>query len=245
VSKITDILELDYETFVKELKELIKEPKIASVLSTYKKESEFKKFKFSKGNAVSSSLIPLQQELVFEYSLKWALIGKDLMRLSEIIGGGPVLIHRPIVTLNETYIIDGHHAWIEAAAFNPHSKVVVYNITVDEQPIRVLKIAQLAIASITNEIPSSSSKGSNILKMTAKQFTKIVSKYVIKKVLDVVDKTTDELSQLLYDNIQTLNKPIKRAPHRDIMPQLSRAPGYDKALAEHRTYKMFLSELDI
>jgi hypothetical protein len=224
------LLDLSYEQFVEELEELIKDPKIHSLISAGKEDGapNDEKILFSKGTVLCSTLVPMQKELFIEKSVRWAIINPE--NTKTMLKGKPLSINNiPIVTLNSKYIIDGHHRWVECYTLNPNSKVVIYNIERNDDPIQILKIIQMAIAADTKQIPKSPSDGTNIYKMSDTE----ISQYIKSNISKDVEFLVDNAVALFTDNVMQLkqnNKPYGKAPDRAYMPQTSKSKNYDSKL---------------
>jgi len=233
---LNKLISLTYIQFVKELKDEAANHKISALIDAGLDDGfpDDEKIQFSKGSITASNLIPMQKQLILEKSLKYFLEGKSLEILPDILSGVPVAINqKPIVTLNKKYIVDGHHGWVESVLVNPNSRVEIYDITLNIKPIEVLKVIQLSIATLTTKIPFSENIGTNLFKINENTFKKYVENNVNDKVLSLMNKDIKSLSDYLWGNILLLrknNKPIKNAPDRIFMPQVSKAKGWDKKL---------------
>ena len=233
---LNKLISLTYIQFVKELKDEAANHKISALIDAGLDDGfpDDEKIQFSKGSITASNLIPMQKQLILEKSLKYFLEGKSLEILPDILSGVPVAINqKAIVTLNKKYIVDGHHGWVESVLVNPNSRVEIYDITLNIKPIEVLKVIQLSIATLTTKIPFSENIGTNLFKINENTFKKYVENNVNDKVLSLMNKDIKSLSDYLWGNILLLrknNKPIKNAPDRIFMPQVSKAKGWDKKL---------------
>jgi hypothetical protein len=116
---------------------------------------------------------------------------------------------------------------------NPECKVVVYNMNLNENPIEVLKIVQLAIASVSKDIPFSNRDGSDMYKLKKKKFYKLAEESLNDKIPVIFGMSNIEFLDYLWENIEKLKStlpPAKGAPNREFMPQTSKADGYDAKL---------------
>jgi len=221
---LDDVIDLDYEDFVKELKKLADDPKVQAILN-----SEREKIAFAKGTVPANKLIPMQKELIIEKSIKHELAGKDMKAIHDILDGKPVLIiGEPIITLNSTYIVDGHHRYVAGYAFNPNARMVVYDMKLNIEPIEALKIIQIAIAATTKDIPFSKPEGTDLYTMHLNDLKNYIEDNIADKVADALPyKTVYDAVMYILGNLILLkkhNKPISGAPTRLYMPQVSKAP---------------------
>lgn len=249
---LNDIIDLSYEDFVKELKELVDDPKIQAILNSGNNE----KIKFSSGTIPANKLIPMQKELILEESIGHAISGTDMKFVEDVIEGKPILIlDKPVITLNGKYIIDGHHRWVECYGFNPNARMIVYDMKLNIQPIEVLKIMQLAIAATNKDIPFSKPDGTNIYTAKINVLYDYIYDNLIEDVFlemgyeysyntypeyyqsgqEIKNNPKDSATSFIVDNLQLLiknNQPIPGAPSRIIMPQVSKAPDSTKKLQQ-------------
>lgn len=228
--KLNKLIELPYEQFVKELKDEIAKKKILSIINSGKLDGlpDDEKIIFSKGYNSPSNLIPTQKQLIIEKSVKWAIENKNLKTKKDLLEGKPVFIDdKEILTLNNKYVIDGHHRWVEGYCLNPNGKVKIYDIKLNEEPIEVLKIIQLAIASKNKDIPFSKSDGTNIFSMSENKIKKYIEDNISKEIKELFG-IENVLKNILL--LKQNNKHIKNAPDRFYMPQAGKADGFDKKL---------------
>jgi len=231
-------LKLPYIKFVKLLKDEAAQEKVRALIKSGREDGfpNDEKISFSKGTVIARDLIPTQQQLLIEASIKWAIIGKDGVGLQEILTGRPVEVNgKVIVTLNGKYVIDGHHRWAEAFIMNPNSKIVNLDMQINIEPIEALKIIQLSIAANSGDVPFSSPKGVNLYKISKDDFVTYILKNVTKTVLEMFNKTDVELAAYLWEHVEMLrktNQPIKGAPDRIYMPQPDKSPNAIKDLED-------------
>lgn len=235
---LENLIKLSYTKFVKLLTDKAAEEKVRAMIKAGKKDGypDDEKIVFSSGTTIARNLKPCQKQILLEKSIKWAIIGKDIDTVRNVISGKPTEINgNAIVTLNGKYILDGTHRWIEAFAVNPNARLVTYNMEINIEPIEALKIIQLAIAANTKDIPFSSSDGTNLYTVSENAFKTFIKKNITKAVLELLVKTEDEAADYFWNNVLLLrksNQPIKNAPDRVYMPQTAKSPGFEKSLED-------------
>lgn len=235
-AKLKNLVELPYEKFIEKLKDLADDPKINAILNSGRDDGypDDEKIKFREGVINARKLIPMQKELLIDKSVKWGINGKNIKILKEKLKGRPIQIEgRPIVILNEKYIIDGHHRWAEAYAIDPNTRIIIYDMKKNITPIDAFKIIQLSIAAIKKKIPLSKSEGINLYKMSKKEIIDYISKYLDESVVNVFDKSFDDVVNFITSNLLELikkNPPEPSAPERLYMPQPGKAEDFDKKL---------------
>jgi len=231
-NKVKDLLsEKDYTKFVKSLGKLSNDPKVMSILTSGMFDGKLKdeSFKMSEKSVPVKSLIPTQNEIDADKSLALSLGVKFPESFKEILAGNDVQILAPLVVLNDKYILDGHHRWSQIYALNKDAKVKVLSFKGKIDPIDMLKILQIAIATELREVPTAVVKGSNFFKMNEDQIRSAIRNHLTKKAIDllyndgqITSPKEDLAIDYVYNNIAQLkksSKPIKNAPSRDVMPQ--------------------------
>jgi len=155
IERIEKILGDEYEQFVQELGENIKDPKFLAVLVSG--DALYDKVPFEHNvEYTCSQLIPTQSEIDVDKSLAYPLHLDPYGKMAGGIGipqylkGGSFAPGGPIVTAGGKYIIDGHHRWSQLYLINPDAKIKAINMMVRD-PIEALKITQMAIAAITKK----------------------------------------------------------------------------------------------
>lgn len=200
-----------------------------------------------KVNIISKLLIPCQSEIDKVLSLKPLLKGKNnnlkniFNNIPTIIAGEPVLVYK---CNNEYYIMDGHHRWVELFLLNPDCPIICDMITIPSQkdskeklttPLEMLLAIQTAIYSIINTIPTSNVNGDNLFKINQNDFEEYIietSNDEFKDQLNFLGKTVETLANDMWKNLCNINKPIKGAPKRGLMPQVT---GNSKTSKEDKT----------
>lgn len=214
-----------YDKTVEIIDEIISDPKLKFILSLGfgGKFSELK-LKVNKISLNACDLIPTQSEIGLEESYKFIMLGNNIDKcFSE-----PCVIKHPIVTFQNTFIVDGHHRWSEIYITNPSAKIECVNISANIGIISLLKAIQSTIGSNIGNLNLKSTKGKNIYKMNKKE----LKDYIVN---NITDNALNKLKEYYNDPILALvnnglklkfdNKPIKNAINRDIMPQTSKDPN--------------------
>lgn len=239
LNKLKDILHKDYEDFVKELGELASDDKIIAAIRAGKRDGKLsdEKVKITKVSIPVKKLHPTQNEIDVDKSLKYQLKGENPGQLATILEGKDLILKAPIITLNNKYIIDGHHRWSQVYAMNPDATMVAMNMEIDEDPIEVLKAVQMAIAAKLGEVPTAKVEGHNLLKIKEKKLKNYVQDKIKDETLDVLAKEQkieladkEYAADYIWDNVDSMQKtsqPAKGAPDRDVMPQTDDAEDKD------------------
>jgi hypothetical protein len=104
-----------------------------------------------------STLTPVQKEIGIKNSFGY-IAGNATKRSATLDAaksgaGGEEL---KIVTLNSTYIVDGHHRWSQLYMLNPNATIMSYDMKIPlNDPADAMKVAQIAIAAKVDSVPSS------------------------------------------------------------------------------------------
>lgn len=246
MDKLKKLLGMEYEDFVKNLGEFADDEKIIAAIETGKKDGKLndENVVFTTITIPVRKLHPTQNEIDFDKSLKFPLSGEYPKALEDIMKGDNITIKAPIITLNGKYIIDGHHRWSQVYAFNADATMKALNMTVDDDPLDVLKAVQLSIAATIGEVPTQKVDGDNLLDTTELAVIKYVKSNISDKTMSILvdgdmipESNKDAAAEFVWDNVKKMQKtsqPIKDAPDRDVMPQT------DDAEANGRTWKDFL-----
>jgi hypothetical protein len=254
--ELKSLINLSYEDFVKKLQDLANDPKIQAAIIAGRKDGlkDDEKISFEEIDIDVNILKPTQKEIDLESSLYFPLSGETGNEsLGKMISGSPCMANgTPVVTLNGEYIIDGHHRWSQIYCMNKDAKIKCLNMITDKKvdPMDILKAVQLAIVSVTKEIPSEKSSGLNIYyvkedftknylltgegaerKKNFKGINPDVFSFFKKMVNDIESK--NDLADFIWNNIVSLRKtssPVSSAPSRDYMPQPDGTNELSKAL---------------
>ena len=131
-------------------------------------------------------MTPTQNEVVLEKSLPFTLERPDLFA-NYVSSYGPFKVGVPnkndaIVTLNNKFVIDGHHRWSSLFCFNPFAKISSWNINAPQvSPEKMLKAAQISIWSV-KPAPGEAGGGVNLFQATKDDVSKAVKTYAGKLV---------------------------------------------------------------
>jgi hypothetical protein len=240
-----EIIKLPYTSFVSKLKELAKDTKIQAIINAGKTDgqSEDEAFTFKEVAFDVKTLQPLQNEIDMDGSLMFPLSGKS-DNLESILKGEAVTILGPVVIFQSggvDYIIDGHHRWSGVYGINKDGKVNGIRLTANQKvdPTRVLKAAQLAIAALKKEVPTSAAKGVNLLTITQDALNKYIKTgegslkgfkgiqpETIKRFSEVNPelKDVDSICKFVWGNVASMQETCgtmwkKLNIKRDFMPQ--------------------------
>ena len=216
-----------YSDSVEFIDEIVKDEKLKFILSLgFGGKFSNTKLKLEKKNISVKRLIPLQNEIGFEETLKFIKEGKNVEKCYE----DPVMIKHPIVTFQGNFIIDGHHRWSEIYVTNREAFVECVNIDGNLSPIEILKAVQATIGSNTGDLKLKSTKGENLLKSSEKKirdYLSDISESAQEKIAKFAHiKKTDVIDFLVKNAIalKVNNSPILNAPSRGEMPQTSKDP---------------------
>lgn len=242
---LDEIIQLPYAQFVDKLKELAKDSKVQSVINAGKTDgkTEDESFTFEEVDFDVKTLNPLQNEIDMDGSLLFPLNNQS-KDLENILKGEAVTILGPVVVFQTNgvdYIIDGHHRWSGVYGINKDGKVNGIRLISKTkiEPARILKAAQLAIASLKKDVPTSDAKGVNLLTISEdalKSYVKegtgslkgfkgiqpeVIKRFSsVKKELNSVDSISDYIWQNVLSMKQTSGDMWKKLNiKRDFMPQ--------------------------
>lgn len=220
-----------YPDYIETLEEMISDPKLKVLVDeAFGGELGNIQLKFSEQNLSVKRLLPTQNEIGLESSLKHGLTKPE--NIKKFFSKEPIITKFPLVTFNSNYVIDGHHRWSEVLIFNPNAKMVCVDYSGDMSPIQMLKATQGAIAASLGDIPTSKRKGKDLYDCTENEIREYIEETIIDEVVDelivqVFDiNSKDEVIDYLVDNCMSLvnDHPImKYAPDRDIMPQTDKS----------------------
>lgn len=216
--ELKTLLGQSYEGLVAKLKQSWNDEKLRQLIASGMRDGSKGDdvIKIEEVSIAVTNLRPTQNEIGLDESLKWpiqsnqtadtCLDGKDVML------GFPKPF--PIVTLNNQYVIDGHHRWSQVYAVNTKATMKANNINAPWlSPIQALKAVQMAIAiKAQGKFPSSNAKGTNMLKSTQQDIVSYCEKNAKKDAIVEFDergklspdgksflKTASEKTQDFYD----------------------------------------------
>lgn len=248
--KLAQFLKGSYEDYIDKLNELLKDPKTAALLEdAFGGSLGDVQLKYSKRNISVKKLNPTQAEIDLKNSVLYPLCHPECI---PNFFKPAVELSIPLITFNDTFVIDGHHRWSQGLCFNPSCKMVCINFKGDMSATQMLKAMQGSIAAYMSEkgnngqdIPSAIvAKGFNIFDKSRnemEQFLEQVYNGFIamgndkcnvdevvaqlgKFVPEVKDK--ESLTKYICDNAENLKNdhaPVVGAPNRGLMPQTDKA----------------------
>ena len=239
-----------YQSFVSDMKNAAGDSKVHATIKggLHDGSVDDDKISIKKSSVKVSKLRPTQNEIDIDKSLSWPL-QKNAAMLGTFLKGNNVTIMAPIITLNNKWIIDGHHRWSQVYAFNAQATMACANLSMPGlNPIEGLKVVQTAIAATMGTIPQASVKGTNLLKASEDTVKKEVLKLMsagsegpkalrwLKKFNKIKNNEGPaELADYVWQQIkvmQSKSQPAPGAPARGFMPQTDQPPGGMPKLAQ-------------
>ena len=218
------IQDKDYDETVDFVDEIVKDPKLKFLLSLgFGGDFSNLKLKLKKTNIPAKRLIPTQNEIGTDETLKYLVQGKDI----DVCFEKTTIVKKPIVTFQGTFIIDGHHRWSQIFVTNPDANIVCIDITGNLSPLSMLKAVQCTIGSNTGKLIRKDIQGKNLYDTTEKELRKYFKDNLSDSVRENLLKYYEDPEYSLVQNViqlQRNNKPILNAPNRGEMPQTSKDP---------------------
>ena len=218
------IQDKDYDETVDFVDEIVKDPKLKFLLSLgFGGDFSNLKLKLKKTNIPAKRLIPTQNEIGTDETLKYLVQGKDI----DVCFEKTTIVKKPIVTFQGTFIIDGHHRWSQIFVTNPDANIVCIDITGNLSPLSMLKAVQCTIGSNTGKLIRKDIQGKNLYDTTEKELRKYFKDNLSDTVRENLLKYYEDPEGSLVQNViqlQRNNKPILNAPDRGEMPQTSKDP---------------------
>jgi hypothetical protein len=254
---VQSILKDSYPEFVAKLGNNINDPKFVAAIKLL---SSLRKIEYKSLEVPVTKLIPTQNEIDIEKSLKYPL--KDPFTAELYLNGGIVAVagNKIITSNNGQYIIDGHHRWSQLYCINPRAMIVSYDLSDVKNPIHALEYTQLGIAGDVGMIPTATVTGGNMLTASKADIYDFIEKNIKPSVVDVfirkgivkvpvisfstISPSYSPISQIqeyIWNNVQMMqmnNKPIMGAPSRSLMPQTDIAPNWNMNAPRIENYKM-------
>lgn len=222
---VTFLRHRDYPDFVENLSDVVKDPKLYTLLSKGFGNGELSKVKMS-SNVLGipvTQLLPSQSEIGLDNSLAYPLKSD-----CSIYFKNPVTIVEPIVTYRKSFIIDGHHRWSQVYMVNPKATISSVNFNYQEtSPYRALRNFQGAIAVAHKDVPSATSKVNNVYEMSKEEIRAWIEKNIqdicVKGLISqgVAEDKEGVIAYLLNNALDLVydNPPFANAPEREYMPQ--------------------------
>ena len=218
------IQDKDYDETVGFVDEIVKDPKLKFLLGLgFGGDFSNLKLKLKKTNIPAKRLIPTQNEIGTDETLKYLVQGKDI----DVCFEKTTIVKKPIVTFQGTFIIDGHHRWSQIFVTNPDANIVCIDITGNLSPLSMLKAVQCTIGSNTGKLIRKDIQGKNLYVTTEKELRKYFKDNLSDSVRENLLKYYEDPEGSLVQNViqlQRNNKPILNAPNRGEMPQTSKDP---------------------
>ena len=186
-------VERDYTTLVRKLQDAVNDhlgealekvchdPKPYAFLSRSFDKDELANVRISSSPTAIpvKCLLPFHKEISLDDSLLFSL-RSDSMNGESNMFCDPVTVVAPIVTYNKTFIIDGHHRWLELYLINPDAKISAININYEQSYIwKPRSIFQDAIMAAGNDFLQSS-KENMLLEMSKEQ----IREYITQNITD-------------------------------------------------------------
>ena len=224
-NKMIDLIQdKDYDETVDFVDEIVKDPKLKFLLGLgFGGDFSNLKLKLKKTNIPAKRLIPTQNEIGTDETLKYLVQGKDI----DVCFEKSTIVKKPIVTFQGTFIIDGHHRWSQIFVTNPDANIVCIDITGNLSPLSMLKAVQCTIGSNTGKLIRKDIQGKNLYNTTEKELRKYFQDNLSDSVRENLLKYYEDPEYSLVQNViqlQRNNKPILNAPNRGEMPQTSKDP---------------------
>lgn len=236
----------NYDEFVSKLGTLASDPKVQAFIKSGRADgdtSDDALTAVSKGILVSE-LRPTQNEIDLDKSLKFPLT--NAQSLANCLGSGTITIKGPIVTYNGKFVIDGHHRWSQLYAVNATAKIDCVDLSgPDMDPVDVLKIVQLGIASELGKVPSAEVDGKNLLEIGIDEVRKYVIDNITADCISTFKKFRSKVSNIvtaegvadgiIIPNVEKMRKtsqPVTGAPSRNVMPQTDDAVNVMKNISK-------------
>jgi hypothetical protein len=234
------ILKDQYTDFVVELGENIKDDKFREAI---RRLGESNKVKAKNIAARVKRLIPTQNEIDVDKSLKFPLTSVDSARLILYCNEPLKIAGNSIVTSGRgKYIVDGHHRWSQVYSLNYKCKLASVDLTDIKGPFNALKATQLGIVAgkdpngndITS-IPVQRVQGRNLLTISHDDLISYVEAKITKEVLEVFSEYDENLDsaakvgEFIWKNVSRMqenNQPVHGAPGRGYMPQTDTSPQW-------------------
>lgn len=240
----------DFDKEVDILRSQTEMPELVNMLNSLNKEQrDLLELGFGKGELAdemdtaemsikAKDLHPTQNEIDVGKSLSYQISGKNPEQVKQILEGGPVTVHLPLVVYgyNGTYyIVDGHHRWSQVFMLNPNCALdcIVFKNSAGEvaqDPADMLRDFQGAIAVATDgNVPSAVVEGGmNIFDWSSDRLRKYLDENIQPELIQVYrdfynsDIEKKDIENAIIGNAGIMlksNKPIKNAPSRSVMPQ--------------------------
>jgi hypothetical protein len=189
----------NYEQFVAAISHNADDPKVKAFLGGGLKDgadASDDKFTFQDGAIDVSKLVPTQNEIDINGSLKWAI--KDPKTFCNYVtSDGPFSPGGKIVIFNGHYVIDGHHRWSQVYCCNKNAKIEATNAQIEGvEPLDVLKAMQASIALQLGKVPTASVQGTNLLQVDKGVLDSYLDKNLSDQFVKGVASNSDAVSKM-------------------------------------------------
>lgn len=182
-------------------------------------------------SATVSGLLPTQNEIDLEKTLKNALADADTLK--QYLAGGTILASSVILTADDgLYIVDGHHRWSGVYVVNPYAQISSIDLGYVPSPQEALKETQVAIVAEVGYLPTETVQGVNLFTVGKQTFDDAVVVAINsgkhpEDVMKVFKKekglnSMAAVQDYLWANVlrmRQFNTPVPGATGRGYMPQ--------------------------
>ena len=208
----------NYEQFVSAIAHNADDPKVKAFLGGGLKDgtdASDDKFSFQDGAVDVSKLVPTQNEIDINGSLKWAI--KDPKTFCNYVtSDGPFSPGGRIVIFNGHYVIDGHHRWSQVYCCNKNAKIEATNAQIEGvEPLDVLKAMQASIALQLGKVPTASVQGTNLLQVDKGVLDSYLDKNLTDPFVKGVAANADAVSKMKAATGGTTGEAEEAGPEMD------------------------------
>jgi len=224
----------DYSKFIEWLKMYADDSRLANVILTGNKDGDpvDDAFKAETVDIPVQKLKPTQKEIGIPDSLEYPL-KKNPEAIRGLLSNTPFVVIKngksdPIITLNGSYVLDGHHRWSQVYAINPDAKITAINLVNPKvTPVQALKGVQAAVAALRGQVPEKGASGDNLLTIDLAKLKQITLSLLSEEALKIAIELkycTDKNSfaDIVVKNVSLMrqtSQPAQGAPPRTDMPQ--------------------------
>jgi len=242
----------NYNAFVKQLGQAIKDPKVRLTLKKGLQDGVKKDDMIRSTRAITkvSKLQPIQKEIDLSKSLSY--VGAHPENVKPILEGKTLTSKnfggKLLVTSKGKHIVDGHHRWSQTYMINPDAKVESVDLNV-ANPANALVASQAVIAAETSKVSSRTvGKGEDIYSMSSADIERKMQRHLTPafyrafyKVRPNQFKTKKDVHNHLLSNILRLKVQHKPATSisRGVMPV------FDDVGAKKATAKLERGEVNL
>jgi len=238
--KVADAGLYDYTSF---LKKVAKDPefqKIARAGQTDGDESDEIVTVDEGGTVPISKLYATQSEIGAKKSLDDQMVNRhDSTRTALGLNGTPVVMSDKtgpvnLFVWNGKYVLDGHHRWSQVMMTNPEAVVKVDSMSGPALKTAedALKMSQLAIAIVAQNVVTEPLTGANLMEMTTQEVMDYVSANISDEVLGLlveakkIPEPSKELAAQYYgQNHKIIQKRRGKFEREKGMPQAGSSAG--------------------